>query len=125
MPDLKTNARQLRKNLTDAEKRLWQELRMKQMDGHKFRRQFMIGKYIVDFACPEQKLIVELDGGHHSEQSGADANRTRWLESQGYTVLRFWNNEVTENLMGIKETIYKRLTPHLSPPPQGGRKDVA
>lgn len=113
---LKTSARQLRKNLTDSEKRLWQELRLRQIEGLKFRRQYQIGKYIVDFACPERKLIVEVDGGHHSEQVNYDADRTKWLESQGFRVLRFWNNEVQMNLEGVKETIYKALEAKGEPP---------
>ena len=114
--DLITNARQLRKNLTDSEKRLWLELRLRQT-GYKFRRQFAIGKYIVDFACPERKLIVELDGGHHAGQADYDAGRTRWLESQGFRVLRFWNNEIQTNLNGVKEVIYKYLKEAKPPPP--------
>jgi very-short-patch-repair endonuclease len=113
---LKTNARQLRKNLTDSEKRLWQELRLRQIEGLKFRRQFQIGRYIVDFACPERKLIVELDGGHHSEQISSDVDRTRWLEGQGFRVLRFWNNEIQSNLRGVKDTIYKALNETTQPP---------
>ncbi|SRR5258708_31899068 len=120
---LRTNARELRKNLTDSERRLWRELRFHQT-GHKFRRQFAIGKYIVDFACPKKKLIIELDGGHHQTQIDYDASRTQWLENQGYTVLRFWNSDIQSNLNGVRQTIYMQLksTPHLGPPPQGGRK---
>ncbi len=113
---LKTNARHLRKNLTDAERRLWSELRLRQAGGFKFRRQFPIGRYIVDFACPERKLIVEVDGGQHSEQINYDTDRTRWLESQGFRVLRFWNNEIQTNLEGVKETIYNALEAKGQPP---------
>jgi very-short-patch-repair endonuclease len=82
--------------------------------GYKFRRQFLIGRYIVDFVCPEKKFIIELDGGHHDEQAAQDLVRTRWLESQGYTVIRFWNTEIHFNLDGVKQQIYQ----HLNPPPQ-------
>ncbi len=98
---LKANARRLRSNLTDCEKLLWRELRLRQVEEYKFRRQFQIGRYIVDFACPEQKLIVELDGGHHLEQTDRDADRTQWLEGQGFRVMRFWNSEVQTNLSGV------------------------
>ena len=122
---LKTNARQLRKNLTDAEKRLWQILRLRQVKGLKFRRQFQVGRYIVDFACPSRQLIVEVDGGQHAEQVEYDDERTKWLESQGFRVLRFWNNEIQMNLEGVKETIYNALgkkgqPPTLALPQKGG-----
>ncbi len=115
-------ARQLRKNLTDAEKILWKGLRSKQINNYKFRRQSPIGKYIVDFVCFEKKLIIELDGGQHSEQVNYDQERSQWLESQGFQVLRFWNNDVLKNTNSILEQITKLLPPHLSPPPQGGRE---
>lgn len=113
---LKTNARQLRKNLTDSERRLWRELKLRQVGGLKFRRQFQIGRYIADFVCPERKLIVEVDGGQHSEQVNYDSDRTSWLESQGFRVLRFWNNEVLMNLEGVKEAIYNALEAKGQPP---------
>src|SRR5687767_1293675 len=84
-------ARTLRKNLTDAEQRMWNYLRLRQLDGVKFRRQQPLGAFIVDFVCFERKLIVEVDGGQHSERCVYDENRRRWLEGQGYRVLRFWN----------------------------------
>jgi len=86
------------------------------MEGFKFRRQFPIGRYIADFACPEKKLIVEVDGGQHSEQINYDDERTVWLQSQGFRVLRFWNNEVQMNLDGVKEIIYNALTAKEQPP---------
>ncbi|MFP6712735.1 MAG: endonuclease domain-containing protein [Rhodospirillales bacterium] len=94
-------ARSLRKNQTDAEKRLWSRLRRKQVSGYRFRRQVPIGPYIVDFFCPELKLIIEVDGGHHATTQAHDQRRTRWLESNGYPVLRFLNNEIFENLDGV------------------------
>ena len=91
--DLK-RARTLRSHLTDAEQVLWRHLRMRQLGGCKFRRQRPIGPYIVDFVCLEKKLIVELDGGQHTEQHRYDTLRDRWLNFQGYEVLRFWNDDV-------------------------------
>ena len=91
-------ARELRKSLTDAEKKLWGHIRLRQIGGHKFRRQQPIGKYIADFVCLEKKLVIEIDGGHHSAPIAYDKERTTWLESQGYRVLRFWNNEVLEEI---------------------------
>jgi len=91
-------ARKLRKNLTEAEKYLWYVLRLNHL-GVKFRRQAPIGKYIVDFACYDKKLVVELDGGQHFENKD-DEERDGWLRQQGFNVLRFWNNEVLENREG-------------------------
>jgi very-short-patch-repair endonuclease len=125
---LKNNSRLLRKSMTDAERRLWQALRLRQLEGLKFRRQFPIGRYIVDFACPERKLVIELDGGQHAEQESYDKDRTKWLEGQGYRVLRFWNNEVMTNLEGVKESIYNAISGNVEPPTPalphegGGRK---
>ena len=119
------NARRLRSNMTEAEKRLWSVLRYRQLDAHRFRRQVPIGAYIVDFACLEKRLLIEIDGGQHEEQTRRDAARTSWLERRGYHVLRFWNNDVLSNLDGvvsiIRETL-SALTPHPNPPPQGGRE---
>ena len=92
------NARYLRKNQTNAEKRLWRYLRRKQIHGHRFRRQVPIGPYIVDFFCPKLKLIIELDGGQHALTLDHDKRRTAWLNANGYTVQRFWNNEINDNL---------------------------
>jgi very-short-patch-repair endonuclease len=108
-------ARELRRNLSDAEQHLWDSLRRRQMAGCKFRRQTPIGLYIVDFICYEERLIVEVDGGQHAEQVAYDRKRDAWLKQQGYTVLRFWNNEVLENAQGVLETIAGYLSP--SPPP--------
>ncbi len=104
-----TNARRLRSNPTGAEKRLWSKIRNKQLAGHRFRRQAPIGPYVVDFFCPEQKLIIELDGGQHANQVEADTERTAWLESKGYRVIRFWNNEVFDNLDGVLHSITEVL----------------
>jgi very-short-patch-repair endonuclease len=97
-------ARRLRRNSTDVEHRLWQRLRSRSILGFKFVRQEPIGPYIVDFACRERQLIVELDGGQHAD-SKRDVVRDRWLAEQGYRVLRFWNNDVMGNVEGVLETI--------------------
>lgn len=105
-------ARQLRRASTEVETRLWQHLRARQMAGHKFRRQHMVEGYIADFAAPMQKLILELDGGQHNDAThGArDAARTATLEKSGWQVLRFWNNEVMENMDGVLRVIDDALT---------------
>ncbi len=123
----KIRARELRKNMTEAERLLWRQLRLRQFGGHKFRRQQPIGRYIADFVCLEEKLIVEVDGGHHSEQVAYDQERDAWLEKQGFIILRFWDNEVLKQIESVKEVIMKALeersnTPHLNPPPQGGEE---
>ncbi len=102
------NVKKLRENQTETEKRLWNSLRNRGLENFKFRRQAPIGPYVVDFFCPEKNLIVELDGGQHSQNS-ADEKRTQWLETSGYKVIRFWNNEVLENLEGILIKISENL----------------
>jgi very-short-patch-repair endonuclease len=98
-------ARELRTNSTDAERRLWQKLKRRQVAGVKFRRQQPIGPYIVDFVCLERRVVVEVDGGQHSEQLHQDERRSQWLESQGYRVLRFWNNDVLANTEVVAQTV--------------------
>ena len=93
-------ARKLRKELTPAERKLWAVIRNDQL-GVNFRRQHAIGKYIPDFVCIKKKLIIELDGSQHLEQQEYDAERTKFLETQGYKVIRFWNNEVMNNINGV------------------------
>jgi very-short-patch-repair endonuclease len=102
-------ARQLRRNATEAEKRLWRALR-EFSTGLRFRRQHPVGPYIVDFACPGAKLAIEIDGGQHADEKAADAARTEVLMRHGYRVLRFWNNEVMDNLPGVLETILRKLS---------------
>ena len=102
-------ARRLRANLTYAEQRLWERLRRKQFNGAHFRRQRPIASYVVDFYCHEARLIIELDGGQHSEQNEKDAARTRELKSLGFHVIRFWNNDVLENMDGVLERIAEEL----------------
>lgn len=121
-PEQREFARQLRKNMTDAERWLWGVLRCEQLHGFKFRRQAAIGDFVVDFVCFARKLIVELDGGQHAEEEAKiyDANRTAWLNSQGFRVVRFWNQDEFENLDGITDVIWKSLeetNQPLAPPP--------
>ena len=118
--ELLKNARDLRKSYTDAEQILWSILRNRQVQDFKFRRQHPIEPYIVDFFCDEAKLIIELDGGQHSEDKNIikDENRTKFLESKGYKVIRFWNNEVLENIEGVYDIIVSKL-PHPAPLPEG------
>ncbi len=96
-------ARKLRKNSTKEERILWQLLRNRQFLGLKFKRQFPIGNYVVDFVCEEKKLIIELDGGQHNEAKNIhlDRVRTEFLESKGYTVVRFWNKDINLNISGV------------------------
>ena len=98
-------ARQLRNDPTDAERALWNVLRKRQMSGRRFRRQVPIGPYIVDFACLENKLVIEVDGGQHAERIDYDTARTEWLTSEGYRVIRFWNNQVLEEMDAVQEAI--------------------
>ena len=108
-------ARKLRQNLTDAERRLWSRLRLRQLDGHRFRRQVPIGRYIADFVCFEKRLIIEVDGGQHADRHVHDTARTAWLESEGFRVVRCWNNEVLRNTDGVLELIRNALS--ADPPP--------
>ena len=103
-------ARDLRKRSTDAEKTLWQQLRGRRLDGFKFRRQVVIEPYIVDFVCLDMKLIVELDGGQHLDQSLEDQQRTAALEAMGYRVVRFWNHDVLKHTDAVVVEIYRQLT---------------
>ncbi len=104
------NAKTLRTNQTEAEQRLWYHLRAHRFMGLKFKRQKPMGRYIVDFVCVERRLIIELDGGQHAEQEEYDQHRDAWLRSQGYTVLRFWNNEVMQQMEGVLEQIRCAIT---------------
>ena len=113
-PILTENARSLRKDMTDTERRLWHVLREKQLLDCRFRRQHPIGPYIADFACIDKKLLIELDGGQHQEQIAYDQHRTAFLEMQGWQVLRFWNNDVLNNMDGVLMTIIDSLKPHYS-----------
>jgi len=113
---MKEKARVLRRSQTDAERELWFQLRNRRLDGYKFRRQHPIGPFIVDFVCEECRLIVELDGGQHSSQVHADNTRTVLLESRGYRVVRFWNNEVLSETQSVLKVIIDLLKCDLPSP---------
>ena len=104
-------ARTLRKNMTKQERILWQFLRKKSINGLKFRRQYPVGNYIVDFICNAKKLIIEIDGGQHNEDKNIiyDNERTKYLETKGYKVIRFWNHDIDNNI----ESVYREILKHL------------
>jgi very-short-patch-repair endonuclease len=106
--------------MTDAERRLWYYLRAHRFAGMKFRRQAVIGPYVVDFASLQKNLIVEVDGGQHAD-SESDRRRTRWLEDQGFRILRFWNNEVLGNTGSVLEAI---MTAATNPSPGAPLRDA-
>lgn len=116
------NARLLRKGMTDAEQKLWQHLRGSRLDGLKFRRQHPVPPYVADFCCVEKMLVVELDGSQHRLE--ADARRTRYLESQGWRVLRFWDNDALMQTEAVLDAIWNACTqpnPHPNSSPDGRR----
>jgi len=123
-PNAQRNARTLRREMTDSERKLWGGLRSEQL-GVKFRRQHPLGHYIADFACLGPKLIVELDGSQHLAQQGYDARRDTFLQAQGFEVLRFGSNDPFVNLEGVLQAILNRVNglkaacPHPSLPPEG------
>ena len=102
-PQHREHARQMRKALTDAELKFWNAVRAHRLDGLSFRRQLPVAGYIVDFACPSHKIIVELDGFQHAEDAAAayDRQRTRTLEELGWTVLRFWNDDILKDIDNV------------------------
>jgi very-short-patch-repair endonuclease len=111
---------------TDVENLLWLELR-RNFPGVKIRRQHPIGRRVVDFALPAEKLVIELDGGQHAERMAEDADRTAELAQFGYRVIRFWNSDVTENLAGVLEAVrgeFGAPPPHPASPPQGGEESA-
>jgi very-short-patch-repair endonuclease len=107
--DSTARAQNLRQNQTEAEKIIWHALKAKRFEGYKFRRQFLINPYIVDFACTEKMLVMEIDGGQHCENR-QDEVRTKVLEAQGWQVIRFWNNDVMGNLDGVLSTLSLNLS---------------
>lgn len=130
---LVNRAKDLRKNQTDCEEKLWYYLRDRRFEKLKFRRQCPIKNYIVDFICVDKMLIIELDGGQHAG-SKKDIVRDRTLQSEGYTILRFWNNDVLENIIGVLEVVRDTVNnphptnnnPHPNPLPEREReKEVA
>ena len=113
-----SRAKELRKQSTDAERLLWSRLRNRRLLGLKFKRQSLIGIYIVDFVCRERNLIIEIDGGHHQEQQASDEIRTAFLISCGFRVIRYWNNEVLEDIDSVLESIRMTLEAEIPPSPQ-------
>ena len=106
---LRNDVRRLRREQTEAESLLWQNLRAKRLGGAKFRRQHLIGDHIVDFCCLRSRLVIEIDGGQHTEDTENDAARTARLEARGFKVIRFWNDDVLRNLEGVLTTIQDAL----------------
>ena len=109
MNEINQKARDLRKNMTSQERKLWNILKNRQFYGYRFRRQFPIGKYIVDFVCREKKIIIELDGGQHNDpiEIQYDIDRTKFMVTEGYSVVRFWNNDIDKNLVGVYKELQK------------------
>jgi very-short-patch-repair endonuclease len=107
--DIRIWARELRGSMTDAEALLWTLIRNRHLAGAKFRRQHPVGRFILDFYCPEKKLAIELDGGQHAEALAYDRNRDDWLRTQGIRTLRFWNNQVLLETEVVAEEIYRAL----------------
>jgi len=100
--------------MTEAEKQLWRRLRSERLEGFKFRRQHPLGRYVLDFFCEKAKLVIEIDGSQHADMVDVDLVRTRWLESRGCRVLRFWNNDVLQKTDAVLEAILAALSaaPH-------------
>ena len=120
----KQHARQMRLQPTSAERILWKRLRHDvAVSGSHFRRQALIGPFIVDFASRRHRLVIELDGGQHT--LAGDASRTNFIEARGYRILRFWNHDVLGNVDGVLEMIASELTPTPDPSPQGGGEKEA
>ena len=110
-------AKKLRRDMTDAEKRLWSILRSKQFLGLKFRRQHPVGPFIVDFVCLEKNLIIEIDGGQHAIDVESDKTREEWLANEGFIVLRYWNNEVLVETSNVLDDIQRKIMDHPPPTP--------
>jgi very-short-patch-repair endonuclease len=128
MPEKTSTAKRLRRTQTNADRILWFRLRDRRLAGLKFKRQFPINRFVVDFFCADAKLVIELDGGQHSQRVAIDEKRTEILESMGYLALRFWNNDVMRNIEGVMEDILSPIRtpdpPHpttLSPSGRGSR----
>ena len=115
-------SRELRLNATPAERRLWSRLSARQVAGTRFNRQFPVGHFICDFVSRSAKLIIEVDGGQHADRAEADSRRTEYLKAQGYRVIRFWNNDVLENLDGVVQAIELVLADSPSPSPSRRRE---
>lgn len=127
MDKVRLLARNLRTNATDAERHLWRHLRLRQLAGLRFRRQVPIDRYIADFACPEIKLVIELDGGQHLERASADEARSQMLAALGYRVVRYWNDDVLFRTAEVLEDILRHVkaTPPQPSPSLREREGVA
>ena len=123
-------ARALRKQMTDAERLLWSYLRNRELGGWKFRRQYPVGPFIVDFICPEKNIVIEVDGGQHGENQELDEERSAYLNKMGYKVFRFWNNEVLQETEAVLDSIFAILTkekqnsPSPQPSPPSGEREL-
>jgi very-short-patch-repair endonuclease len=121
-------ARALRRRMTDAERLLWRHLRNRELGGWKFRRQYPVGTFIVDFICVEKSLVIEVDGGQHATNEELDNQRSAYLNKMGYRVLRFWNNEVLQETEGVLTAIFailandKQNSPSPQPSPPSGER---
>jgi very-short-patch-repair endonuclease len=118
------HAKRLRAEMTNAERKLWYYLRGQRFEGAKFRRQVVMGDYIVDFVCEKARLIIEVDGGQHGDQREYDDARTAWLNARGYSLMRFWNNDVLGNVEGVLQALLVALAarknrPSPQPLPKG------
>lgn len=109
MDALRLQARRLRNAPTDVERHLWYHLRRRELAGHRFRRQVPVGGYVVDFACPAARLVLELDGGQHLQQRDDDMQRTRRLQALGWRVLRYWNDDVLLRTDAVLEDVLRAL----------------
>ncbi len=122
-------SRDLRKNMTPQERKLWYIIKNRQFFGYRFRRQFPLGQYIVDFMCREKKIIIEIDGGQHNEIKNIqyDNKRTEYLISEGYKVIRFWNNDIDKNISGVYNKLKEvfEIGGNITPPqPSPSREGV-
>ena len=123
-------ARALRKRMTDAERLLWRHLRNRELGGWKFRRQYPVGPFIVDFICVEKNVVIEVDGGQHAENEELDTQRSAYLNKMGYRVVRFWNNHVLQETEAVLEAIFailadgKQNSPSPQPSPPLGERGI-
>lgn len=117
MEKTQSHARQLRRQMTEAERRFWYLLRSRRFARYKFRRQHPVGRYIIDFACCEARLAIELDGGQHMENQHYDRRRSAWLKQQGWRVIRFWNSDIRKHEEAVLEEI-RRILLEILPSPR-------
>jgi very-short-patch-repair endonuclease len=116
--------------MTDAERLLWRHMRNRGLGGWKFRRQYPVGPYLVDFICPEKNLVIEVDGGPHAENEELDMQRSAYLNNMGYQVFRFWNNQVLQETEAVLEVIFAILaksnknSPSPQPSPPSGERGI-